>query len=88
MSSVLVRVNSSTLQKSLKLTRFASNFTNKNYRNVLSSARSKYLCLIGGGLIGFSYTKYIHNSSAVVHAFSPKKLKVGQPQIIFIIDTP
>lgn len=82
--SVKIVKMASVIGSSFRCRRFFSNFTqlSRNYSSANNCNRSlnksaKYWCLIGGGLLAFSYVNW--KKLDTVHAFNPKKIKVSRP---------
>lgn len=67
--------------KTLNISQFQRSYSNGFYRKLPTQNKAKYLAIIGGGLVAFSYAKYVQKLD-VVHAFTPKKLKVRRERSI------
>lgn len=62
--------------KLLNLTQFGRCYSTTNTINRTIKQNSKLFCIIGGGLVAFSYAKWT-KSQTVYAAFNPKKIKVS-----------
>lgn len=61
----------------LNFAQLSRNYSSANNCNRSLKNSAKHWCLIGGGLLAFSYVNW--KKLDTVHAFNPKKIKVSRP---------
>lgn len=68
-------------RKYINFNNLSRNYSQNSYRKTLIKPSVKYLCILSGGLISYTYIKWY--SPSVVDAFNPKKIKASDDSFLF-----